>query len=55
MPRAIQHDTILNLPHLDLVLNPGEAITVTTQQAAALEKLGVTIIPDPATKPTKED
>lgn len=50
MPRAIQHDSILNVPDLDLVLMPGEEQPVTQQQAAALEQLGVTILPD-APKP----
>jgi len=55
MPRAIQHQTTLNVPELGLVLDPGVSIPVTPKQAAALEKLGVTVVPDPATKPTKED
>lgn len=46
MPRAIQHDAILNVPDLDLVLLPGEEQPVTQQQAEALQKLGVTILPD---------
>lgn len=51
MPRAIQHDTILNLPGLDLVLYPGEAAPVTLEQATQLEALGVTILPDSPAKP----
>jgi hypothetical protein len=46
MPRAIQHHTILNVPSLDLVLYPGEAISITSAQADELAILGATILPD---------
>lgn len=50
MPRALYHDSILNVPYLDLVLMPGVEQSVTQKQADALEQLGVTILPD-APKP----
>lgn len=55
MPRAIQHHTTLNVPELDLVLSPGVEVSVTQKQAAALQKLGVTILPDPKPIQPKED
>lgn len=55
MPRAIQHRTILNVPELDLVLSPGVEVPVTPKQAAALQKLGVTILPDPKPTQPQED
>jgi hypothetical protein len=54
MPKAIQHESILNIPELGLVLDPGVALPVSEEQADALAKLGVTIIPDPATHPTED-
>lgn len=53
--RAIQHDTNLVVPELDLVLPPGVEVPVTAKQADALRKLGVTILPDPKTAKTTED
>ena len=44
--RAIQHDRILNLPHLGLVLMPGVETPVTAAQAEVLEAQGVTLLPD---------
>jgi hypothetical protein len=53
MPRAIQHTTTLNLPHLGLVLPPGIEVAVTPDQARELEALGVTILPDEPTPYTQ--
>lgn len=44
--RAIQHDRILNLPHLGLVLMPGVETPVTAAQAEELAAHGVTLLPD---------
>lgn len=55
MPRAIQYDSILNVPELDLVLAPGVEVPVTPKQAAALQKLGATILPDPKPNQPQED
>lgn len=47
--RAIQHDRILNLPHLGLVLMPGVETPVTAAQAEELAAQGVTLLPDDPT------
>jgi hypothetical protein len=47
MPRAIQHNAILNVTDLGIVLMPGVPQEVTPAQAETLRALGVTVLPDP--------